>query len=199
MKSFLCGVLIVLCAYPLDAYAGCRKRFRVKQVVVKQVVQQVYLQPVQAVVYPQAAPVAVAAAQIQPVYVQQQQAVAAVCCCVPCVTPAAVPPATPVAPHPQPAPPLSPPPAGSDVPQADASDAEIQAVATRACIECHGDVNPKKGLKLTDVSLLTREQRLSCAAKIMLGTMPPGKPEALTDAEAQAWLKWSERKTPAVP
>ena len=150
------------------------------------------------VIYPQAAPVAVAAAQIQPVYVQQQQAVAAVCCC-PCPPyppqhpPAAVPPSAPAPGQPGGGP-LSPPPAGSDVPQADASDQEIQAIATKTCISCHGDTNPKGGISFVDVTRLTSEQRMRASLLIMNGTMPKGNAAAVSDAEAQAWLNWSLKK-----
>lgn len=210
MKSLITGILIAACLIPLDAYAGCRKRFRVKQVVVKQVVQpqvvnNYYYPPERAVVYGAPPPVSVNMASIQPVYVgAPQQAVAAVCC--PCPCPTLMPVPHPAPPHPAPVPdgqpgggdPPAPPPAG-DVPGPGEDDVAIQAIASRACVSCHGQQNPKGGLSLLDVSQLTREDRLSAAAKIMLGVMPPGKPEALTDAEAQAWLKWSERKTPVAP
>lgn len=209
MKSFIIGVCIAACLIPIDAYAGCRKRFvRVERVVVKRVVNDqplvinnYYASPNAAVVYPQAAPISVQSAVHQPVYLpapQQVQQVAAVCCC-PCPTiQGAAPPPAPLPGQPAGGP-LSPPPAGSDVPAADASDQEIQAVATRACVSCHGDVNPKGNLSLLDVSLLTREKRLLCFARVMLGEMPPKNPGAVTDAEAQLLGKWAGHKTPAVP
>jgi len=47
---------------------------------------------------------------------------------------------------------------------------------------------------LTDVSLLSREQRMNCAIQLQLGRMPKDDPSKVTDAEAQQFMEWSLAK-----
>ena len=216
MKSFVVGCLIVLCAIPLDAHGSCRKRFRnvvrVEKVVVRevakfvqpQVVNNYYYPPERAVVYNAPPLVQVQTAALQPAYVEQryvqQQAVAvqqAAVCCVPCpCPPTQLVPSMPAPPqHPVPAPDGQPPVGEPPTPPAAGSgDQDIQALFNKTCVSCHDGSNPKTTFLLTDLSKLSREQRQATSIRVMLGEMPPGRPEDVSDAEAQSLLKWSNRK-----
>lgn len=74
-------------------------------------------------------------------------------------------------------------------------DAVAQGIVSASCVRCHSGPEPKGNLNLTDVTKLSREQRLDVGSKAFLGLMPlnaGGTPAPLPDETANFLLKWSQ-------